>query len=262
MSKIVSLFCVLFLSGCSNQPEYIEAAKNKYQEAIYGPQLTSIQNPAGGQDKIEMPQTKENKAGGASLWPKNAKTFFKDGRASGIGDVLRVSLTLNDSAKLENKTETERETTEKANLNRMMGLEKMAAGVFRKGGAAAVNSPAIAGVAAATSNLLDMSSKPVFKGEGDIDRSEKVKIKVSVMVIDKLENGNLVIHGNQEMKVNGEIRVLDVTGVIQRNDIAADNTINAERIAEARISYGGKGILSKVQRPRYGSRIVDALSPF
>ena len=112
------------------------------------------------------------------------------------------------------------------------------------------------------SPALDATSGSDFEGKGAITRSETITISLAAVVLQTLPNGNLAIAGRQEVRVNAELRELQVAGVIRPEDIASDNTIPSNKIAEARISYGGRGTLSDVQQPRYGQQIFDVLFPF
>jgi len=109
---------------------------------------------------------------------------------------------------------------------------------------------------------VSFNSKGTAIGAGSVDRAETVKLTVAAVITDRLPNGNLVIGGSQEVMINNELRELLVSGVIRPEDIAADNTIEHTKIAEARISYGGKGDISAQQRARYGQRAFDKISPF
>jgi flagellar L-ring protein FlgH len=77
-----------------------------------------------------------------------------------------------------------------------------------------------------------------------------------------LPNGNLVVQGRQELRVNFEVRELQITGVIRQQDISSTNTVSYTKLAEARISYGGRGQLTDVQQPRYGQQLLDIIAPF
>jgi flagellar L-ring protein FlgH len=77
-----------------------------------------------------------------------------------------------------------------------------------------------------------------------------------------LPNGNLAIVGSQEMRVNYELRNLQIAGIIRREDITRENTIDYEKIAEARLVYGGRGQVYDLQQPRYGEQVLDVLLPF
>ena len=99
-------------------------------------------------------------------------------------------------------------------------------------------------------------------GTGELRRAESVTLRVAATVTQILPNGNLVVMGRQQVRVNSELRDLTVAGIMRPQDIGSDNTLRHDRLAEARISYGGRGSLSDVQTPRYGQEILDTLLPF
>jgi flagellar L-ring protein FlgH len=114
----------------------------------------------------------------------------------------------------------------------------------------------------AGTNILNTASKRDTAGSGSIDRKETISTQVAVMVRQVLPNGNLVLEGHQEVRVNNELREVKIAGIIRPKDIGSDNSIDSNQIAEARISYGGRGVVSDMQEPRVGSQIADIITPF
>lgn len=176
-----------------------------------------------------------------SLWNDRQSQLFTDARALSIGDVMTVFISINDRAKFSNESERSR------TAGRKFGIS----GDYDVNGA---GSGASAG--------FDIDSSSVSAGNGQTARSENLRLSVAAIVTDVLPNGNLVISGTQEVRVNAELRVLTIAGIVRPSDIGAANTISYERIAEARISYGGRGRLTEVQQPPYGHQILDQLMPF
>ncbi|MEM1191923.1 MAG: flagellar basal body L-ring protein FlgH [Pseudomonadota bacterium] len=216
------------------------------------PDLTPTQNPAGlhGTEPISlpMPANVPETYAGNSLWQNGRKSFFKDQRAQTTGDIVTVVINIDDRARLDNSTERTRANGEQAAIPAFGGLEQRLVELLPDG--------------ANASDLIDLSSGSTSRGEGRVDRQEEVRLRVAAVVTDVLPNGNLAIAGRQEVRVNYEVRELTVTGVIRPEDITNANTINHIQIAEARISYGGRGQLTDVQQPRYGQQIYDILFPF
>ena len=216
------------------------------------PPLTSNQNPItkpGYQPvSLPLPAPIEPQQNANSLWRTGARGFFRDQRASQVGDILTVLIDLDDSAKINNTTSRSRVAAEDASLGRFLGYE------------AALD--AILPEAVSNANLIDADSKGSHTGVGKIERDEAIKLKVAAIITQILPNGNMVIHGRQEVRVNFEVRELQVAGVIRPEDIASTNTIKSEKIAEARIAYGGRGQITDVQQPRYGQQIYDIIFPF
>ena len=95
-----------------------------------------------------------------------------------------------------------------------------------------------------------------------MNRSEKVSLTIAAVVTDVLANGNLVIQGRQEVRTNREVRELTVAGIVRPEDISSANTIAHTQIAEARISYGGRGDISRVQSTPAAQSLVERFSPF
>ncbi len=217
-----------------------------------GPRVSQIQNPVTAPDyqpvSLPMPAPVAPPSNPNSLWRAGARAFFKDQRANDVGDIVTVRLTLDDSADLENETERDRNDSETTSAAALAGFETD----FKNFLPDAVN-PA---------NLAQYSGVHSTAGEGEIARSESIDLIMAAVVTQVLPNGNLVILGRQEIKVNAELRELYVTGVVFPGDIDTDNIITHDKIAEMRLAYGGRGTLSDLQQPRWGTQIWDILFPF
>jgi len=181
----------------------------------------------------------------ASLWQDSSVDLFRDPRAMRTGDVMTVRISIKDKASLDNTSERSRDSKRNLNFDASYDL----AYPFLKGKG---------------DGKLDSSvnSGTSTKGAGAITRSESIELLVAAVVSEVLPNGNLVISGTQEVRVNAEVRVLSVAGVVRPRDIATDNSISYEKIAEARISYGGRGRITEVQQPGWGHQLIDIFSPF
>ncbi|MEQ9124047.1 MAG: flagellar basal body L-ring protein FlgH, partial [Alphaproteobacteria bacterium] len=190
---------------------------------------------------MPMPRPAQAPRYANSLWRPGARAFLKDQRADEVGDIVTVVIQIEDSATLTNKSSRSRTNSEAADIPALGGLESKLAKILPK----AVN-PA---------SLIDFGSDTSNSGEGAIDREEEIILKVAAIVTQTLPNGNLVLLGRQEVRVNFEMRELIVSGVIRPEDIASDNSVSYEKIAEARISYGGRGHISDFQQPRYGQQL-------
>jgi flagellar L-ring protein precursor FlgH len=225
------------LAGCSSYERLSELGS--------GPKLSPITNPAQKQlVDVPMPQPPAEPRGANSLWQPGARSFFHDPRASRIGDILTVSISVADAAKISNTTSRSRTNADNANLVNFFGLEKSLPSSIDP------------------SSLVKMGSDTSNVGGGSIDRSEQINLTLAALVTQVLPNGNMVIAGHQQMRVNGELRDLQVSGIVRTEDITSANTVDLSQIAEARISYGGKGTVSDVQEPRLGSQLFDILMPW
>ena len=216
------------------------------------PPLTSIQNPVQHPDyrrvSMPMPNPRPIERHRNSLWRAGARAFFKDQRAGRVGDILTVLISIDDKAEISNKSTRSRDNEESAAANALLGYEASLAKVLPE--------------AIQASNLLDIESGRSNSGEGTVNRDESIELKVAAVVTQRLPNGNLVLHGRQEVRVNFEVRELQIAGVIRPEDITSENNISYEKIAEARISYGGRGQISDMQQPPYGYQLIDVLFPF
>lgn len=176
-----------------------------------------------------------------SLWSDRQSRLFADPRALDVGDILTVEIAISDKARFKNESERSRD------VSRDIGL----AGSYSAGGA---------GGAASVEGEIGSGTSTV--GSGATERSENIRLRVAAVVTQVYANGNLRIHGTQEVRVNAELRVLVIDGIVRPVDIGPQNTISYERIAEARISYGGRGRLTEVQQPPYGQQFLDLVLPF
>lgn len=244
LKLLITVSAVLLLNACS--------AADRLANVGSAPDLAPIKNPAehGDYQKVSMPMPEmaEAEYKNNSLWGGNKQTFFKDQRASNVGDILTVLIDIDDEAELENETQRTRNNSENAGLDSFLGNELELAEIFPEG--------------IDNASLIDLDSSSTSTGSGSTEREEEVRMMLAATVTQILPNGNMVIQGRQEVRVNFEKRVLELAGVIRPEDITVDNSIPYERIAEARISYGGKGQITDVQQPRYGQQVYDILFPF
>lgn len=229
------------------------AAYSSARTALAPPQLSPVQTPAplSGTQTQTMPRPQPvtyEPAQANSLWRPGARSFFNDQRASRIGDILTVSISISDSAQLRNSSDRTRSSSTSAGVTNFLGLQNIPGRVLPGG--------------FDPSNLVTGQADSQASGEGSINRAENVDLTVAAVITEILPNGNLVIAGRQEVRINAELRELTVSGVIRPEDITSENTISHNQIAEARISYGGRGQISAVQRPSWGQRVADAISPW
>lgn len=226
------------LSGCRTVDRLAQVGNLPPLSHIQNPQASKTYRPV----TMPMPEPQVPEKRMNSLWRSGSRTFFRDQRASRVGDILTVLVTASDSASISNESKRDRESKESLALSNFIGIEGNFNNIDPK-------------------KLVEAQSKPSHKGKGSIDRKEAVTAKVAATVIQILPNGTMVISGRQEMRINYEVRDLHVTGIIRPEDINSDNTIPLDKIAEARVSYGGRGSLDDVQQPPYGMQILDAISP-
>jgi flagellar L-ring protein precursor FlgH len=213
------------------------------------PPLSSIENPTtqAGYKPVHMPMPTPQPASYSpnSLWRNGSRAFFKDQRAHQVGDILTVIVNLNDKAVIANETQRSRKNEEDSGVDALFGAKKYP----------------LMNTAVGT-RIFTGDSNSSSDGKGSVNRSEALVTNVAGVVTQVLPNGNLVVEGKQEVRVNFEIRELIVAGIVRPEDIQSDNTIDSTKIAEARIAYGGRGQITDVQQPRYGQQALDILLPF
>ncbi|MEX0753168.1 MAG: flagellar basal body L-ring protein FlgH [Xanthobacteraceae bacterium] len=214
------------------------------------PPLSAIENPAAqpGYKPVQMPMPDPQPAtyNPNSLWRNGSRAFFKDQRAHQVGDILTVKVKITDQAKLENETSRSRSNSEDSGVDDFFGNPRLPV----------VSSIKVPG------RIFAADSTASSEGKGNVDRKEELTTNIAGVVTQVLPNGNLVIEGRQEIRVNFEVRELVVAGIVRPEDIESDNTIDSTKIAQARIAYGGRGQITDVQQPRYGQQVFDVLLPF
>jgi flagellar L-ring protein precursor FlgH len=229
------------LAACSA----IERLKNVGEP----PRLSAIENPVSqpGYKPVQMPMPAPQPAAfnANSLWRSGSRAFFNDQRAHDVGDIMTVKVKITDKAEFDNATKRSRANKEDAGIDDFFGKKKLPI----------LNSQL-------PTRLLTADSTASSEGQGSVNRSEALQTNVATVVTQVLPNGNLVIEGKQEIRVNFEVRELIVAGVVRPEDIESDNTIDSTKIAQARIAYGGRGQITDVQQPRYGQQVFDVLLPF
>ncbi|WP_374575757.1 flagellar basal body L-ring protein FlgH [Phenylobacterium sp.] len=231
------------------------AACSSVREAVKGPELSPVSYPAAlvPQTQPVMPLASAREpapqpASANSLWRVGARAFFIDQRASRVGDILTVLIEIDDSAKTSNATSSGRTSSAQSGVTNFLGLESSLGKVLPGG-----FDPA---------NAVNSGSTYSNAGTGAVTRSEKINLTIAAVVTAVLPNGNMMIQGSQEVRTNSEVRELTVSGIVRPEDITSANTIKHTQIAEARISYGGRGDISRVQKTPAGQSLVEKFSPF
>lgn len=238
---LVSLLAVsLMLGGCGGLKRLSEVGRPPAMDPTADPTADPKWRPVS----MPMPTPQPTPNNPNSLWRSGSRAFFKDQRAAQVGDIVTVLVNINDAANLKNVTSAARNSSENAAMPNFFGLEKLVPSNVNP------------------SSLLKANSDNNNAGTGQIQRNEAVTLRLAGVVTQVLPNGNLVVAARQQFVVNSELRDLQVTGVIRPQDIASDNTVQHDRMAEARIAYGGRGQLTELQRARWGQQMIDILMPW
>ena len=236
LKTTVLLLAGVSLSACS--------AVDRISNIGQAPKMDAVGNPAGAKIVSNIPAPQPIRHIDNSLWQRGAQSFFHDPRAMHVGDVITVNVAVADNAKLDNSTTRTRTNSDDANLTNFFGLENALPSSMNPG------------------SLVKMGSDNSNVGTGAIQRDETINTTLAALVAQVLPNGNLVIDGHQQVRVNNELRDMRLSGIVRREDITQDNTVNLSQIAEARVTYGGQGTMSDVQQPRYGSQLFDIIMPW
>lgn len=237
------ILAMLLAGGCASfdhmtkPPSFSRPGDPRYAP----PSIATTQSPAADASEIALQPTP------GSLWRSGPESLFGDRRARKVGDILTVVVEIDDTAEIKNRTERKKSGSSDLNVPALLGAERLALNALGGSGI----DPAVSA-----------SSRAASSGDGTIKREDKITLKVAATVTNVLSNGHLVIAGSQEVRVNYELRDLEVTGVVRPADISRVNTITYEKIADARIAYGGRGQITDLQRARYGEQVIDIISPF
>ena len=231
---------LLLLSGCG--------ALGRLSDLGRPPTMTKITDPTAARDyrplTMPMPALQAPPTELASLWRPGSRAFFRDQRAAQVGDLLTVLVAITDNADFENNSTASRTGAESMGIPNLFGIKQKL-------------------VAAVTgANSLATNSNNSNVAAGTIKRTETMTLRLAGTITQVLPNGNFVVAARQEVRVNSELRILQVSGIVRPQDITGDNTVTHDRMAEARISYGGNGQLTDLQTPRYGQQLMDIVLPF
>jgi len=232
--KMLILCAITVLSGCGTN------LKEVGKEPALSPVGSGIDDGSTS-SLYRYPETPPAPVKKFSLWNDRQSRLFTDPRALSQGDILTVKIKINDRANFKNQNDRSRTANRKLGFDLSAQWDKLST----------------AGKGTGT-----LSSTTGTNADGEVKRSETLELNVAAIVTDVLPNGNLLIRGSQEVRVNAELRVLTIAGVVRPADIGAENTIPYERIAEARISYGGRGRITEIQQPAYGQQVLDQVLPF
>jgi len=184
----------------------------------------------------------------ASLWSGQRSSLLGDRRAVRQGDILTVVIEIDERAEISNETDRSRSGSESLGIPQLGGLPQRLDEKLPDG--------------ASSSDLVSINSNSSSSGDGSVKRKEKLTLRVAATIVDILPNGVLSISGSQELRVNFEMRELLVSGYVRPEDISRQNEITYDKIASARVSYGGRGQITDVQQPRIGQQVLDAVLPF
>lgn len=240
--RLISLlFPMLLLTGCSSMFEKINKAPAL---TPIGANLKPAKMPIAS---VRTPHPVYRR--GNSLWQDASADLFRDPRASKIGDVVTVKISIKDKASLDNQNSRSRDSNAELDVSFDSSIEASAYNPHLKNKVSGSLKPTA-------------DAKTSSKSKGGISRSESIDLLVAAVVTGVMPNGNLIISGTQEVRVNFEVRVLSVAGMVRPRDISTDNTVSYDKIAEARISYGGKGRVTEVQQPGWGQQFIDSIAPY
>ena len=241
MRRAAFLLLALLPAACGTAEKLSRLGRAPDLSAVEDP----TRDPAWRPVSMPMPAPQDALPPANSLWRPGSRTFLRDQRAAQVGDLITILVSIADEAQLQNRTQRSRAGSDAVGVPQLFGMQTR--WLPR---------------AASPAELLSTSGNQTTDGNGTVRRNETVTLRLAATVAQVLPNGNLVVAGRQEVRVSSELRELSVQGVIRPQDIASDSTIRHDRLAEARIAYGGRGTLSDLQQPRLGQQLLDILLPF
>ncbi|WP_417589394.1 flagellar basal body L-ring protein FlgH [Pararhodobacter oceanensis] len=238
--RLLLLPFFLLLTACADlatvgqAPEFSPLEPNREHHALYNVPIPEVTD-------------RRRRVDTASLWSSGQRSLLGDRRASRAGDILTVVIEIDDRAEILNSSARGRSGSQSMGVPQLLGLPQSLDGRLPEG--------------ASMANAVSVDSDSSFQGSGSVSRNERLTLRVATTIIERLPNGVVRIEGSQEVRVNHELRELIVTGYIRPEDISRRNEIPYDRIAGARISYGGRGQITQMQQPRYGQQILDIMLP-
>lgn len=245
MMRLLLLPFALLLAGCIDRSHLGKAPE--FTPDIHTPEYRAMMDPARkGADLTYGPYSGERPE--ASLWRRDRGSLLGDRRAMQAGDILTVVIEIDESAAISNSTDRSRSGSNNLGLPQLFGIPQRINRRLPEG--------------AGLDNAVSVDSSSSHSGDGSVSRNEQLTLRVAATVVDVLPNGVLAIAGNQEVRVNFELRELLVSGYVRPEDISRQNEITYDKIASARVSYGGRGQISDMQQPRIGQQLLDRLLPF
>ncbi len=244
LGLLATLACPALLPACGALDRLSDVGRPPAMSPVSDP----TQDPSWRPVSMPMPAAHAAPAEANSLWRAGSRAFFKDQRAAQVGDIITVLVNIADTANLENDSNGKRTVDQTMGVPALFGFQNIL--------------PTILPKPIDPSKLVSVSSDGSAGGTASIKRNESVTLRLAGTITQVLPNGNLVLAARQEVRVNSELRELQVSGIVRPQDIASDNTVQHDRLAEARIAYGGRGQMTAVQTPRWGAQIGDILLPF
>jgi len=242
LKRILAIFLILTAcssSGTIGQPPALSEV---------GESGSNFVTPERAAIAVPPPTPPRQGYSGGSLWSAGPSSLFGDRRARNLGDILTVVIKIDDKAQLSNQSGRTRSGSDTMSIGALLGLPENMNGILPAG--------------ASLDPAANISSSASFNGNGTVSRNEKITLRVAATVVQVLQNGHLVVRGLQEVRVNFELRELQIAGIVRPEDITRQNEIFYDKIAGARISYGGRGQITDFQQPQYGQQIFDIVSPF
>lgn len=242
MTLKLGTVALLFIGAACARTDHIGKPPS-FSSAQQAPEARAMTQPG-----LPVSLAVERPVDAASLWSPSRASLLGDRRAVVRGDILTVVIEIDERAEISNSSDRSRSGSENLSVPGLFGLpqrldEKLPAG-------------------ASSDELVGITSQSSSSGDGSVKRNEKLELRIAATVLDVLPNGVLSISGSQELRVNFELRELLVTGFVRPEDVSRQNEITYDKIASARVSYGGRGQISDVQQPRIGQQVLDAVLPF